>query len=407
MKNNILSVLYILQKNRINKQGLCPIRCRITYNKKRKMFSTGLFVVPKHWYNKQQLAKPPTEEHDFINNQLSLIKTQINQAFLFLQVSKEQFDVEDIYLKYSGKDTQETKTVLALFQEHNDRVEKLIGIEYVLPTLWKFKQARVLLKDFIKFKYGKTDYLFKDLNLNFIKQYEFYLITEKNLAQSSTYKAIQRFKKIIKIAIAEGYLDKDPFLLYKVKRPKTKLVYLTPEELKQLEETDLAQKRLQQVKDMFVFCCYTGLTYTEMYNLSKNHIIKGFDGQLWIEMFRQKTSSKIAIPLLPQSINIIEKYRCEDVIFVLPRLSNQKFNSYLKEIAEIVGISKRLTHHIGRKTFATTVLLYNDVPMEIVSELLGHSKIAITQEHYAKVVRKKVSEHMISLGNKLVNKEKK
>ncbi len=401
MNTSKISILFLLNKASINRHNEAPIRCRITYKKQRKIFSIGLSILPEFWNSKQQIAKPPNKENNVINTQISLIKTQINQAFLFLQVNKEQFDVEDIYLRYRGEDVKEDKSVLTLFQEHNDKVEKLIGKEYVLPTLWKFKQARTLLKDFIKFKYNKNDYLFKDLDLSFIKNYEFYLTTEKNLAQSSTYKATQRFKKIIKIAISEGYLDKDPFMLYKVKRPKPKLVYLTPEELKKLEETNLVQQRLQQVKDMFIFCCYTGLTYTEMYNLCKHHILKGFDGQLWIEMQRQKTNSKIAIPLLPKSVNIIENYSVIGIQYVLPRISNQKFNSYLKEIAEIVGINKRLTHHMARRTFATTVLLYNDVPIEIVSELLGHSKITITQEHYAKVVRKKVSEHMNSLRIKL------
>lgn len=156
---------------------------------------------------------------------------------------------------------------------------------------------------------------------------------------------------------------------------------------------------MEQVRDMFVFCCYTGLPYQEMSILTQKHIVKKFDGKLWIDMFRQKTKRQFSIPLLPKAISIIEKY--QDDKRLLPVVSNQKFNSYLKEIAEIIGIEKKLTHHIARKTFATTVLLYNDVPIEVVSELLGHSKISTTQDHYAKVVQRKVSEQISTLSRKL------
>ena len=159
-----------------------------------------------------------------------------------------------------------------------------------------------------------------------------------------------------------------------------------------------AQKRLAQVRDMFVFCCYTGLAYAEMSNLSKEHLVIGFDGNTWIQMFRQKTNTSVSVPLLNKAKEILEKYNNNNEL--LPVITNQKFNSYLKEIAVIVGIAKRLTHHIARKTFASTVLLYNDVPMEIVSELLGHSSMKITQDSYGKVVQKKISLEMERLKGK-------
>lgn len=155
---------------------------------------------------------------------------------------------------------------------------------------------------------------------------------------------------------------------------------------------------------MFVFCCYTGLAYAEMSSLKQEHLITGFDNNLWISMYRKKTGKDFSVPLLDKPIQIIEKYRTSERETLLPKISNQKFNSYIKEICGIVGIEKKISHHIGRKTFATTVLLYNDVPMEIVSELLGHSKMSITQEHYGKVVQKKVSEHMQNLTEKLRDK---
>ena len=196
-------------------------------------------------------------------------------------------------------------------------------------------------------------------------------------------------------------MEKEPFLLYKVKSSKKEVVFLTPEELDKLEKHQFAQQRLQQVKDMFIFCCYTGLAFNEMSKLEHKHIVIGFDGHKWIKINREKTKKLVSVPILFKATIAIERYCSENAPFILPRISNQKFNSYLKEIAEVLGIEKKLTHHIARKTFATTVLLYNDVPMEIVSELLGHSKVTVTQEYYAKVVQKKVSEHMELLSRKL------
>jgi integrase/recombinase XerD len=401
MNNNKLSILFLLQKVKLNKQGKCPIKCRITFHQDRKEFSTGLFVNPKQWDSRLQKAKPPNEENSFINTQLGLIKNEINQAFLFLQVNEENFDVGDIYLQYKGDVSIRTKTILELFKEHNDRLEKLVGKEYSIATLWKFKQARDLMKGFIKYSFTKSDYQFKDLDLKFVQDYEFYLKTEKSLALATVNKMIQRFRKVVKIAISQGIIDRDPFVGYKVKRVKKEIVYLTTEELKQLEMYQFKAERLQIVADMFIFCCYTGLAYNEMANLEKSHIVKGFDDNEWINMKRLKTQQTLSIPLLTKSKFIIDKYSNAHEVKVLPSFSNQKFNAYLKEIADIVGIEKRLTHHLARRTFATTVLLFNDVPMEIVSELLGHSKITITQEHYAKVVNKKVSEQMNKLNSKL------
>ena len=398
---NNIKILFVLDKTKSNSKGLTPLRCRITYMGKRKPFTIGLFVNPNNWNSKQQLVKPPNEENNIINTQLSLIKNKINQAFLMLQIQEKEFDVEDIYNNYLGESSKKDKSVLQLFQEHNDKVEKLVGKEYVLPTLWKFKQAKVLLKEFIKSHFKKSDYLFNDLDLKFIQDYEFYLKADKKLALATVNKTIQRFRKVVKIAISQNIINTDPFILYKVKRTKKEVVYLTTEELQTLEKHKFSQERLQQVADMFIFCCYTGLAYNEMSELKTSLIITGFDGNDWIQMKRKKTNHQISIPLLPMSKLIIDKYFESNKLEVLPKISNQKFNSYLKEIADIVGISKNLTHHLARKTFATTVLLYNDVPMEIVSELLGHSKMSITQEHYGKVVQKKVSEHMSLLSEKL------
>ena len=394
MNNYKLSILFVLQKNKINKKGQCPIRCRITFLKTRKEFSTGIFINPEFWNSGKQKAFPSDNENTILNNKLSLIRQQIDKAFLMLQILPNEFDVDDIYRSYKGEDSKEEITILGAYDIHNNKTKKLIGIDFNELSWSRYVESRRKVALFINKFYKKNDVRLKDLDLKFIQDLAYFFKTELKLKHATVYRSIQRVKKIIQFAIGENYLPKDPFHLYKNKKYKTVIIYLTDSELKILDNFNFNQKRLQQVKDMFIFCCYTGLAYTEMSTLTTKNIEIGFDGKEWIQMIRKKTNRKISIPILPKAKEILDKYDNE-----LPIISNQKFNSYLKEITELVGIDKKLTHHTARKTFATTVLLYNNVPIEIVSELLGHSSIKITQSHYAKVVQKRVSEEIGKLGD--------
>ncbi|RTY86208.1 site-specific integrase [Flavobacterium sp. GT3R68] len=396
-----INITFLLTRNRLNKMGKCSLRCRITYLQKRQEFATGLFINPNHWYSNFQLAKPPNEENIFINTELSLIKQKINQAFLFLQINEINISVEDIYKQYKGKTLDKEFGVIEAYNQYIERIKKLIDIEIQMVTYKKYIESRNHLLAFVVWKFKVKDFKFRELNFNFITDYEYFLKTEKNLQQSTLNKAIQRFRKVMQFAISQNYLDKDPFLLYKAKRIKKEIIFLTNEELKALENQQFEIKRIEQIKDLFVFCCYTGLAFNEMTNLKKSHVVKGFDGGLWLNINRAKTLKSYKIPLLNQAKVILDKYENGKSEKVFPKISNPKFNAYLKEIADVVGIPKNLTHHVARKTFATTVLLFNDVSMEIVSELLGHSKLSTTQEHYAKVVQSKVSDSMRILANKL------
>ncbi|WP_392347587.1 tyrosine-type recombinase/integrase [uncultured Polaribacter sp.] len=306
-----------------------------------------------------------------------------------LQILPNDFDVDDIYRKYKGEDSKEEITIIGAYDLHNDKTEKLIGIDFNQLSWSRYVESRRKVALFITKHYKRKDVRLKDLDLKFIQDLEYFFKTVLKLKQATVYRSIQRVKKIIQFAISENYLQRDPFHFYKNKKYKTVIVYLTDEELKQLEEHTFSQPRLQQVKDLFIFCCYTGLAYAEMSSLTTKNIEVGFDGKEWIQMIRKKTNRKISVPILPKAKEILDKYNNE-----LPSISNQKFNSYLKEISALLSIDKKLTHHIARKTFATTVLLFNNVPMEIVSELLGHSNMNITQAHYGKVVQKKVSEEI-------------
>ena len=394
-----MKILFYIRKNKINLKNECPLTCRITIDYSRKEFSTGLFINPDHWNPKKQKVIPSTTDNIQINTQLSLIKQEINQAFLLLQVQDKEFDVDDIYRHYKGENIKQDKTIIEMFNLHISKQERLIGISTTAVSVAKFHQTKNHVKSFIKQHFNKTDYHLKDLTMAFINEFEYYLKAEKKFQQNTIYKTLQRFKQIIKIAVGSDYILKDPFLLHKNKKPKKKVIFLSSEELLALETHQFASLRLQQVTDMFIFCCYTGLPYTEMRNLRANNIVTGFDGLKWINIYRQKTDKDYSIPVLAKAQNILDKYAND--YNVLPVISNQRFNSFLKEIAQIVGIDKNLTHHIARKTFASTVLLFNDVPMEIVSELLGHSEIGITQDHYAKVVQKKISDTVKKLSERL------
>ncbi|WP_298530955.1 site-specific integrase [uncultured Algibacter sp.] len=386
-----LNILFLLYKAKTNSTGKCPVRCRVTYNNKRKEFSTGQFINPQSWLSKQQAIKPEEPDSDLIETQLSLIRTNLTQAFLFLQVRGSDFSVDDIYKQYKGETPKKEFGVMEVYNLHSARIKKLIGIDIQMVTYTKYIESGRHLQSFIKHKYKKKDIQLKALKRSFIEHYEYFLKTEKKLQQSTLNKAIQRFRRVIRYAVAEDYLAKDPFMLYKAKRVKKEVLFLSPEQLKKLEETSFKIKRIQQIKDMFVFCCYTGLGFKEMVNLKKQNITTEFDGELWLNIYRNKTTRSYKLPLLPKAKEIKDKYDDEASEYVFPRMSNTKFNAYLKEIADVVGIEFNLTHHIARKTFASTVLLFNNVPMEVVSRLLGHSKLQTTQESYGKVVEKRIS----------------
>ena len=400
MNQKNLSVLFLLKKDKTNQQGICPIYCRVTYLYKRKQFSTGQFVNPKEWNSKKQQANNACFGNQQINLQLELITNEIRKAYLQLQLSGGEFSVEDIFTFYSGKPVLQDYGMVQYFKEYLKKKEKLISKDIKLVTWKKYYYAYVQAKEFVKWKFGKTDLPLKKLKLHFLDDFEFYLKTERNQVQVTINKTIQRFRKPITVAVSEGYLEKDPFALHMPGRIKKEVVFLSSEELEQLEKYQFTQPRLALVKDLFVFCCYTGLAYREMSDLKKEHIVQGFDGNQWIQMKRHKTDKMISVPLLPKAKVILNKYDTAGTD-ALPKFSNQKINSYLKEIAGVLGIKKSITHHMARKTFASTVLLYNDVPMEIVSELLGHSSMKITQEYYGKVVQRKVSLEIKRLSDKI------
>jgi integrase len=396
MTTDNFKILFIEGKNRKNKKNQSPLFCRLTLNGNRKQLSTGINIESEHWDAKNQVILKSHKSAVLYNSQLDAIKSKVNSIYMILRLQENPFSIEDIHDKYLGKEIKKSEFVLSYYKKYLAKIKKLVGLEIKDNTYNKFVYVGNHLEAFLKWKFKKTDFPLEELSLQFLDDFDYYLKTEKKQEQITINKTIQRLRTPIKQAISEGYLDRDPFILHKSKTVRKTVIFLTTEELKTLEETVLQQKRLSTIQDLFIFCCYTGLAFNEMTNLEKQNIQIGFDDINWIQMKREKTQRQISIPILPKAQEIIEKYSTDNNR-IFPPISNQKFNSYLKEISAITGIEKRLTHHIARKTFASTVLLYNNVPMEIVSELLGHSNMVITQESYGKVVQKKVSEEMKKL----------
>ena len=400
MTTQNFKILFVQAKNRTNKKNEAPLYCRFTLNGNRKQFSTGIQIEIKHWDNKTQTILKSHNSATLYNSILENIKSKISNIYMILELQGNSFSIDDVQDKYLGKELKKSEYVLSYYKQYLAKIKKLVGLEIKDNTYKKFVYVGNHLEAFLKWKFKKTDFPLEELSLQFLDDFDYYLKTEKQQRQITINKTIQRLRTPIKQAISEGYLDRDPFILHKSKTVRKTVIFLSTEELKTLEKAVLQQKRLSIIQDLFIFCCYTGLAYNEMVNLEKQNIQIGFDDMNWIQMKREKTQRQISIPILPKAQEIIDKYST-DINRIFPTISNQKFNSYLKEISAIIGIEKRLTHHIARKTFASTVLLYNDVPMEIVSELLGHSNMVITQESYGKVVQKKVSEEMKKLNKKL------
>lgn len=382
-----------------NSRGEAPIYCRIVLASKKQQFSTGLNLTPELWDAESQRAKGISLEIQLLNRQLQEIYSEL------VRIEKQLYDegciisIEEIYARYKNKCTEHT-----LFEIYNERLKKmeaLVGKEYTLATLKKFREVYAHVQEYVVERFGVKDIPLKQLGYAFIKQYEEFLL-ERGLKPITINKIIQRLRQMITYALRCNYIQRDPFVDYKPLKERKQLVFLTQEELDKLENYHFSQERLEQVKNIYLFSVYTGLAYNEAVNLRHDHISRGFDGRNWLTLTRQKTDKEFTIPLLPQAEKLIQtlKVSNEDE-YVLPRISNQKINSYLKEIAEIVGIHKKLTHHTARKTFASTVLLYHDVPIEVVSMLLGHSDIYVTQKSYAQVVNRNISNHMNLLEKRL------
>lgn len=400
--NTSVSILFYIKRAKVNNLGVCPIYTRVTVNAKRFEFSTNKSINPDKWSSEGSKVKGTSEEARTINSHLDYLKNQILQAEK--KLIKKDISVSSENLKNELFGLTETKRMLVpIFQDHNNKIKELVGKEYAPGTLERYTTSLKHTIEFMQWKYNISDIDITKIDHAFITDYEFWLRSVRNCANNTAVKYLKNFNKIIKLCLANDWLDKNPFANYKSKVKEVERVYLTEIEIQSIIEKDFKTERLSLVRDIFLFSCFTGLAYIDVKNLTKSHISYGIDGEKWIFTHRQKTESASKIPILPVTQMIIDKYenhpQCINEEKLLPILSNQKMNAYLKEIAGVCEIEKELTFHIARHTFATTVTLTNGVPIESVSKMLGHKNLRTTQ-HYAKVLDRKVSEDMKILKDK-------
>ncbi|NIJ52516.1 site-specific integrase [Dyadobacter arcticus] len=382
-----------------NRDGKRHVYLRVTVNRQVKDISTKRQWHPLKWNVRAGRATGNKEESKELNGYLDILTAKVYQAKKTLLDADKEVTAEAIKNILLGK-TENEKTILEVFQEHNDQVVALLGTDFAAGTLERYKTSLDHTRNFIKWKYRVDDFEIKKLDYEFISQYEFWLKTVRKCAHNTTMKYLANFKKIVLLCVKKGWLTRDPFYGFKMTKRDVDRQALTESELRRVWNKDMGVGRLSHVKDIFLFCCYTGLAYADVYKLKRTEVIEGIDGGKWITINRQKTDTPSRIPLLPMALELMEKYQdhpqCVNENRVLPVLSNQKMNSYLKEIADLCVIEKNITFHLARHTFATTVTLTNGVPIESVSKMLGHRNIKTTQQ-YAKIVDRKISDDMTKL----------
>lgn len=404
MKRNQKFKVQFYPKKQKSKNGDVQLYIRIVVDQKRAEIATTHFIPASAWNQKTRKVKPSFTKATFLNAYIEKVINDINQIFIQEASQGNIVSSVDIKNKYLGIDEKPTqKTILDALDYHNTKMEEKLKIGQVAKkTHIRYVITKKKVEAFMKQQYKVKDIPLSELRLRFATEFEHYLLTNDNLHTNTAHKYIKNLKKIMNMSVGLDWIPSNPFNNFRCSYIAPKREVLTQEEVDKIRFKKIDIKRLAEVRDVFIFCCYTGFAYSDIYNFEYDAITKGIDGEFWLATERQKTGVRESVPLLPVALEIIKKYRdhtyCVNKNRLLPVNSNQRYNGYLKEIADICGIKKKITSHIARHTFATTITLSNGVPIETVSSMLGHSSIRTTQI-YAKVIESKVSEDMKSLRN--------
>ncbi|OJV52513.1 MAG: recombinase [Bacteroidetes bacterium 43-16] len=369
---------------------------RITVNGIAKEFSTKRTWFKDRWDQNANRAIGNKEDSKTINQYLDALVSKVYDAKRELITSGEDISTENLFQLLFGK-KDDRKFILQIFKDENDKMKSLEGKDFASGTIQRYETSLSHTREFIKWKYNLEDLELRKLDYEFIQEYDFWLKTVRNCSQNTTSKYLGNFKKIVLKCVKLGWIKKDPFSQFKLLKKEVIREFLTEDELQVLLNKKFSIERLSLVRDIFIFSCFTGMAYIDVFGLTSSQFFTGIDEKTWISYKRKKTDSLTKIPLLPQALYLIRKYdgfnECRLTEKVFPCFSNQKMNAYLKEIGDICSIKKNLTFHMARHTFATTVTLTNGIPIETVSRMLGHRSIKQTQ-HYAKIVDKKISDDM-------------
>jgi site-specific recombinase XerD len=405
--NQIYSIRFVIKRNN-TKNHKAPVVCRITVNGKRVEISLKKSIEPAKWSSEAGRAIGSSIESRLLNTTIDLMSNTIMRNHNQLVMDNKPIDALAIKNSFLGI-SEKKYTLIETFKYHNARMETLIGIDIEKGTFKKFETVLSKIERFIKKNYVRNDLFLDELNFKFITDFEYFMKTEDAVKHNTALRYIRCLKKIINLAMQNEWITRNPFINYKCQYTRVNREVLNDEELQLLWDREIGIDRLDEVKNVFLFCCYTGYSFADVERISKKDLARGIDGDYWIFTERKKTGVTSNVPLLPRALEIIQRYSdhkyCINASKLLPVKSNQKMNAYLKEVAILCKVNKNLTMHMARHTFATTVTLSNGVPIETVSKMLGHTKITTTQI-YAQVLENKVSNDMNDLKSKLSNAKK-
>jgi integrase len=387
METNRCAIRVYIRDYRLNKDGMAPLLLRLTVNGRRWDSALKVAIDPKNWDPIKEKACGVDSLSNLVNETIESTKFRIHKIKLSFEDEGKPLTLDGIKNKFLDK-SRNKKTIISLFLEHNLECSKKVGIQITHGTFVKYQTCLTHTREFLLKEYKAEDLAISEINKRFYDRFEFFLRTEKKCAHNTTIKYIRNFNKIVRIAVDKGWLIKTPYKEIGYRLEEIDKPYLTREELKSIILKDISINRLDIVRDLFIFCCYTGLAFSDVKELNAENIHVGVDNNKWIIKKRKKTNVVSKIPLLSIPEKLIDKYRYVEKLSkngsLLPVPSNQKMNAYLKEIADITGIKKLLTTHTARRTFATTIMLHNGVNMEAVSKMLGHTSLFMTRK-YAKV----------------------
>ncbi len=403
---NSFNLFFYINRSKQKRNGECPVMLRITLNGRSVAVSLKRSIPSEIWEPTAGIAKGKSPAAMSMNKYIDAVRVRAYEKHNELLTSRDELSPELLRDAILNINSAKGKTLVEVWEEHNIQLKQLIGRETSYANFQKYSTCLRYMKEFLWAYIKAEDILIKLVDRNMVTKFEHFLKVEKGCNYNTTVKYLQNFKKITKRAQHNGWLIQDPFATLKLTLKEVDRPYLTEGELLSIMEKTFPIERLAHVRDMFVFSCYTGLAYVDVHKLKRSELERSPNGKLWIRTRRQKTGVRAHIPLLDVAEQILDKYAQMDVPIdapVLPIISNQKMNAYLKEIADVCGIDKCLSFHVARHTFATTVTLMNGVPIESVSKMLGHKNIKSTQ-HYARVVDQKVGEDMERLALKLESK---
>lgn len=414
MKNtNSFGVHFVLRRNKAV-DGKCPVYVRIIVNKSRVEMAMKKSLPEKDWNDGKGAAKSNTQQLKEFNSFLEEVRSKLVTHYQEFILHGENVSAEAVKSAYLGMDadaleilkecTQE-KTLLWLVKEHNTVMQQVLK----KGSMKNYFTTERYVKKFLKEKYPAGDIALKELTYSFLTAFEFYVRTTPLKANdpcttNGTMKHRERIKKMATWATNNEWIPKNPFTAYSLKFKHADREILNEQDLEIIENYHFENPMRENVKDLFVFCCYTGLSYVDVMGLKPANIVSSLDGFQWIKTNRAKTDVAVDVPLLEQAVLIWEKFKNRkgelprDTVF--PYITNQEMNRSLKVIGEVCSITKILTFHLARHTFATTVTLCNGIPIESISKMLGHTKLTTTML-YAKVVKTKLSMYMALLQSKL------